>query len=51
MGSSALALYERYLALTPAGDAKVGKWVADLKNRQARMEERMKRMQQDGARR
>lgn len=32
----ALALYERYLALTPAGDAKVGKWVADLKNRQAR---------------
>jgi len=35
-GVRALALYEKYLALTPAGDAKVGKWVADLKNRQAR---------------
>jgi cellulose synthase operon protein C len=30
----ALAQYERYLALTPAGDAQVGKWLADLKNRQ-----------------
>jgi tetratricopeptide (TPR) repeat protein len=29
----ALALYERYLALTPSGDATVAKWVADLKNR------------------
>ncbi|MBX3619020.1 MAG: tetratricopeptide repeat protein [Rhizobacter sp.] len=29
----ALALYERYLALTPAGDTMVTKWVADLKNR------------------
>lgn len=29
----ALAHYERYLALTPAGDANVGKWVADLRNR------------------
>ena len=29
----ALVLYERYLALTPSGDATVAKWVADLKNR------------------
>ncbi len=29
----ALELYERYLALTPGGDAAVTKWVADLKNR------------------
>lgn len=29
----ALALYERYLALAPAGDDNVRKWVADLKNR------------------
>jgi tetratricopeptide (TPR) repeat protein len=29
----ALEQYERYLALTPAGDANVTKWVADLKNR------------------
>lgn len=29
----ALALYNRYLALTPAGDAAVGKWVADVKKR------------------
>jgi len=29
----ALELYDRYLALTPGGDAKVAKWVADLKNR------------------
>lgn len=29
----ALALYERYLALAPAGDENVRKWVADLKNR------------------
>ena len=26
-------LYERYLALTPSGDAVVTKWIADLKNR------------------
>lgn len=32
-GSRALALYERYLALTPGGDATVSKWIADLKNR------------------
>jgi tetratricopeptide (TPR) repeat protein len=34
-GDAALALvhYERYLALSPAGDAAVGKWVADLRNR------------------
>lgn len=31
--AEALTLYERYLALTPPGDAQVGKWVADLKNR------------------
>jgi len=35
-------------ALTPEQRAKIGE---HLKNRQARMEERMKRMQQDGARR
>lgn len=29
----ALSLYERYLALTPGGDATVTKWIADLKNR------------------
>ncbi|HEX7637491.1 MAG TPA: tetratricopeptide repeat protein, partial [Burkholderiaceae bacterium] len=28
-----LALYTRYLALRPAGDPAVAKWVADLKNR------------------
>ena len=28
-----LELYERYLALTPAGDATVGKWIAEVKNR------------------
>lgn len=32
-GARALDLYNRYLALTPAGDAAVTKWVADLKNR------------------
>jgi Flp pilus assembly protein TadD len=32
-GKRALELYDRYLALTPGGDAKVSKWVADLKNR------------------
>lgn len=29
----ALEHYERYLALSPSGDAAVGKWVADLRNR------------------
>jgi tetratricopeptide (TPR) repeat protein len=35
LGDAPLALvhYERYLALSPAGDAAVGKWVADLRNR------------------
>ncbi len=35
LGDNSLALvhYERYLALSPAGDAAVGKWVADLRNR------------------
>jgi tetratricopeptide (TPR) repeat protein len=32
-GANALALYTRYLALTPAGDPVVAKWVADVKNR------------------
>jgi Flp pilus assembly protein TadD len=32
-GDAALTLYNRYLALTPAGDAPVTKWVADLNNR------------------
>jgi tetratricopeptide (TPR) repeat protein len=31
--AAALAQYERYLALTPAGDPQVSKWVAELKNR------------------
>jgi tetratricopeptide (TPR) repeat protein len=31
--SLALVHYERYLALGPAPDATVGKWVADLRNR------------------
>jgi len=34
-GKRALELYDRYLALSPAGDALVSKWVADLKNRKA----------------
>ncbi len=29
----ALELYERYLVLTPSGDATVGKWVVEMKNR------------------
>ena len=29
----ALEFYDRYLALTPGGDDKVVKWVADIKNR------------------
>jgi tetratricopeptide (TPR) repeat protein len=32
-GVRALAMYERYLAMSPQGDAAVTKWVADLKNR------------------
>ncbi|HEX4511035.1 MAG TPA: tetratricopeptide repeat protein [Burkholderiaceae bacterium] len=32
---AALPLYNRYLALTPAGDAPVTKWVADLNNRKS----------------
>lgn len=35
-GGRALELYDRYLVMTPAGDAVVTKWVADLKNRQGR---------------
>jgi len=29
----ALELYERYLAMSPAGDERVRKWVADIRNR------------------
>jgi tetratricopeptide (TPR) repeat protein len=32
-GKRALELYDRYLALSPSGDALVTKWIADLKNR------------------
>lgn len=32
-GRRALALYERYLELSPQGDAQVSKWVLDLRNR------------------
>jgi tetratricopeptide (TPR) repeat protein len=32
-GAHALALYDRYLALSPGGDATVSKWVADLRRR------------------
>ena len=32
-GARALELYTRYLALTPAGDPVVTKWVADVRNR------------------
>jgi Flp pilus assembly protein TadD len=32
-GARALELYERYLLLTPAGDATVSKWVVELKSR------------------
>jgi len=32
----ALELYTRYLALTPAGDPVVAKWLADVKNRQTK---------------
>jgi Flp pilus assembly protein TadD len=32
-GKRALEHYDRYLALTPGGDPKVVKWIADLKNR------------------
>jgi tetratricopeptide (TPR) repeat protein len=35
-GARALEMYDRYLALSPGGDAKVAKWVADLKNRKPR---------------
>jgi tetratricopeptide (TPR) repeat protein len=32
-GKRALELYDKYLAMSPGGDATVTKWVADLKNR------------------
>jgi Flp pilus assembly protein TadD len=32
-GKRALAMYDRYLMLSPGGDPTVTKWVADLKNR------------------
>ena len=34
-GKRAAELYDRYLALSPSGDAVVTKWVAELKNRKA----------------
>ena len=34
--SQAQVYYERYLALTPGGDATVGKWITDLKNRKGK---------------
>ena len=34
-GARALELYDRYLALSPGGDATVTKWVAELKNRKS----------------
>ncbi len=34
-GKRALDLYSRYLAITPAGDNEVNKWIAELKNRKA----------------
>ena len=33
--AQALALYTRYLALTPGGDPAVAKWVAEVKNRRS----------------
>lgn len=35
-GAHALELYDRYLKLSPGGDAQVQRWVSDLKNRSAR---------------
>lgn len=32
-GPRALGQYEKYLALTPGGDQRVSKWIADLRNR------------------
>lgn len=32
-GARALELYDRYLQLTPGGDAQVQRWVSDLRNR------------------
>jgi Flp pilus assembly protein TadD len=32
-GRRALELYDRYLALSPAGDDRVKKWATDLRNR------------------
>lgn len=34
-GAHALELYDRYLQLTPGGDAQVQRWVSDLRNRTA----------------
>ena len=32
-GVRALELYDRYLQLTPGGDAQVQRWISDLRNR------------------
>ena len=45
-GPRALELYERYLALTPAGDDDVRKWISDLKNRAAAQSKASRKEQQ-----
>ena len=42
----ALELYDRYLALTPGGDDKVVKWVADIKNRTQQGGSKLSRQEQ-----
>ncbi|HEY1391815.1 MAG TPA: tetratricopeptide repeat protein, partial [Methylibium sp.] len=41
-GQRALELYDRYLALSPGGDAQVSKWVADLKNRKPQQQQQQR---------
>ncbi|MBV8209723.1 MAG: tetratricopeptide repeat protein [Burkholderiaceae bacterium] len=42
----ALEFYDRYLALTPGGDDKVVKWVADIKNRSQQSGNKVSRQEQ-----
>jgi len=42
----ALEFYDRYLALTPGGDDKVVKWVADIKNRTQQGGNKLSRQEQ-----
>jgi Flp pilus assembly protein TadD len=42
----ALELYDRYLALTPGGDDKVVKWVADIRNRSRQGDSKLSRQEQ-----